>query len=247
MTLPFLKTLPQATHISRHMTFTVSMPTELACQAANYIASYNSAIYSINNITGSLQNVYRTFGNLAQDETIWKIPAKTLGYRKYYVKVTSVIENKRGTWSCDFGFIVGGETLLESRITGSSLVYQGIKEIVYLNGSDSYDPDVGPGNYDGMEFTWFCRRDNESFLGDPTSLPVVTPSSNQSADLGGCYGTGVGRLESSPMEKYSLGLDIDRMEGNAKYVIALLVKKGERSKWSEHSIFVKEEIDISLK
>ena len=247
VTLPFPTTLPQATHISRHLTFAVSMPTKLSCQASNYISSYDVAIYSINNVTGSFQNVHRVLGNLAQNETIWKIPAKTLPYGEYYVKVTSVIENRRGTQSSDFGFIVVGETPLVSKIAGPKLVYQGIKEIVYLNGSGSYDPDVGAENYERMEFTWLCRRDNESFIGDPTSLPVVVPSSNQSANLGGCYGTGVGRLESSPMDNYSVELDIDLMEGNTKYLLGLLVKKGERKTWSEHPIYVKEEIDIALK
>jgi hypothetical protein len=228
------------------MDFTVSMPTEITCQASNYIASYQATVYSIDNSTGSLQNSYTNFGNLLPEATVWKIPAKALQYGKYYVKVTSVIENNRGTQSSDFGFIIVGETPLVSKIAGSSLAYQGIKEIVYLYGSKSYDPDVGQGKYNGMEFIWICRRDNETFKGNPTSLPVVRPSSNQSVDLGGCYGTGIGRLESSEKGKYVIGLDIDKMKGDTRYVIVLVVKKGERSQRSEHSMYIKEEIDISL-
>lgn len=93
---------------------------------------------------------------------------------------------------------------------------------------------------------WLCRRPNETFPSDPTKLPLVSPNDAHGLDYGGCYGSGVGRLESTKEHQYVVGLDVDKMKGNTKYVVALVVKKQERATWSEQWLYVKEEIDISL-
>ena len=51
---------------------------------------------------------------------------------------------------------------------------------LYLDGSGSYDPDIGPSDKTGMYFEWYCRRVNESF-------PANYKTSDTSA---GCFKDG---------------------------------------------------------
>lgn len=218
------------------------MPTTLLCTNGTR-PFYSVYIYSINNVTAAFKQVYTTVG-LLSNRTTWIIPARALEFGMHYVKVTSWIPGHTGTNSVSWGLIRVGETKLIAIIISGNVTYQGMLDIFYLNGSQSHDPDLGPGIYEDMEFIWLCRRSNETFPNDPTTLPLVSPNDTQTGS--GCYGSGVGRLEPTKEQQYLVGLDVDKMAGNTQYVIALVVRKQERSTWSEQRLFVKEEIDISL-
>lgn len=207
--------------------------------------SYHVTLYSINNTTGAFQLVHSIYGIL-ESNTTWIIPAKALQYGIHYVKVTSHVAGHKGANSMIWGLILVGETKLISKITSRNVTFQGVREIFFLNGSESYDPDLGPGDYKDLEFIWLCRKANESFSGDPLTLPIVKPGTSQSSDYGGCYGNGLGRLEPTKERPYVVGLNVDKMNGDTQYAIALVVKKGERVTWATQHVYVKEEIDISL-
>ncbi|XP_048586151.1 polycystic kidney disease protein 1-like 2 isoform X1 [Nematostella vectensis] len=205
--------------------------------------SYNISMYSIESSGNFIKTLF-TEGRKYSD-FFYRIPANTLPYGLYYVKIAAEVNKIEGTSVNDYGFLEITKTPLVANISGSEQAFKGRGELLRLSGSFSYDPDVGQGNHSEMQFEWLCRRENETFPSNVTSLPVVRPSSS-SQDFGGCYGTGVGRLESSAKGNDVLELDVDRMIGNVDYVIALVVKKGSRSTWAYQVVKVMKEIDISL-
>ena len=56
----------------------------------------------------------------------------------------------------DYGFIEVVAAPVRAIIDGGSSVRWGSKEIVTVDGSLSYDADIGPGNNTGLNFTWLC-------------------------------------------------------------------------------------------
>ena len=56
-------------------------------------------------------------------------------------------------------YFVGGKSCIRKPdlvaiIDGGAEVIRGLNENITMNGSLSYDPDVGPGNHSGMNLTW---------------------------------------------------------------------------------------------
>ena len=204
-------------------------------------------VYAINKESGSF---FR--GALAEKTTKTdfpvRIPANLLSYGLYYFKVTGSIETVAGTTVDSLGYIEVTSTTLFVNITGKSRASQGFNKILTLNGSQSYDPDVGRGNYTGLNFMWLCRRVEETFSDNITSLPVVLPLSgfSGSSDLGGCYGTGIGKLRPRTEEPYILDLDVDKMKGDQDYVVKLILAKNGQKADTVHQLRIKKEIQLSI-
>lgn len=126
--------------------------------------------------------------------------------------------------SSTLGFFTITKSPLIADILGGNKVTRGKGSVITLDGSASSDPDVGPGNHSSMQFTWLCKKQQEHFPGGSlSSLPVVTllPGPGR----GGCFGTGVGKLNSSAKV---VQLDTSQMVVGESYDVKLVVKKDDR-------------------
>ena len=243
------KDFAKPTKMKRSENFKFQVDFEVNCRGSSVIRIvYNIETYGIDSNSGSYKRKEYIIGTTVGDlnETII---GKRFDYGLYYVKLSGSIEGKDETRVNSFGYVEVTSTALVANITGDTQASQGINKIVTLNGSQSHDPDVGKGYYSGIIFSWFCRRDYEHFPNDTVSLPVVRPSSGPtkvSPDQGGCYGTGVGTLESRPGASYIVDLDIDKMKGDQGYVIVLVMTKRGLTITAAHRLRLKEEIHLQI-
>lgn len=201
-------------------------------------------MYSIDLISGSFRKEGPLKIGSTVGDVVHTIRAQSLSYGLYYYKVTGNIERHAGTAANSFGFIAVTSTALVVNITGQMRASQGINKILALNGSQSYDPDVGKGDYTGINFTWLCRRAEEEFPNDTSSLPMLLPGSQE--DLGGCYGGGLGKIKPRTEAPYILDLDVDKMKGNQNYIIKLVMTKRGQTVSAVHGLHIREEITLNI-
>ena len=99
----------------------------------------------------------------------------------------------------DKGYIMILLSPLVVMISGETEITRGNKQIFTLNGSESYDPHVGPGKLVSLTFHWLCRKSHETFpTENPFEIPVLSiPLNGTHASDAGCFGTGIGKLESN--------------------------------------------------
>ena len=122
------------------------------------------------------------------------------------------------------GFFDITKSPLIADISGGNKVTRGKGSIIKLDGSLSRDPDVDPGDLSSMQFIWLCKKRQESFPNvSVASVPVITPSSGPG--IGGCFGTGVGKLSSSDAK---VDLVTIAMVVGEFYDVKLIVKKDDR-------------------
>ena len=118
------------------------------------------------------------------------------------------------TWSFDYGFLKVVKGPVRAIIDGGSKVRWSSSKAVTVDGSLSYDADIGPGNHTGVNFTWSCYDPVKNF-----SL------SND------CFGSFVGESNLTAVR-----IDPKRLTfGNKTYVLRLTVSKDDRSDFAEMS------------
>ena len=210
---------------------------------------FSSEMFAIDLISGSLRIVVIRIGaTVKYIETT--IQENKFDYGHYLFMIRGKIEGRAATETSSFGYIEVTSTDLVANITGARRASQGLNETLTLNGSLSHDPDEGPGKYSGLEFTWFCRRNNEKFPNNITALPYVFPQSGSTSllgkDLGGCYGTGVGKLKPRDSMPYIVDLNVDQMKGDQDYVIKLIMRKRGLRAYAVHLLRIKEEIHLKI-
>ena len=125
----------------------------------------------------------------------------------------------------DYGYVLLQPSPV-AKISGFFFATKGEGNIT-LNGSLSYDPQGRP-----LNFTWFCRRNSETFP-ENNSLQVVDVPNGNSSVSGGCYGYGPGRL--SVVESI-LVVDVDKLEEGQTYVYKLVVSNGVTSSKALHQL-----------
>ena len=154
----------------------------------------------------------------------WNLPRRQLDYGRYFVDFRVAIASRPLVASSALGFFMITKSPLIADILGGNKVTRGKGSVITLNGSASSDPDVGPGNHSSMQFTWLCKKQQESFpSGSLSSLPVVTLLSGPGS--GGCFGTGVGKLNSSAKV---VQLNTSQMVVGESYDVKLVVIKDDR-------------------
>ena len=87
----------------------------------------------------------------------------------------------------------------------------GSAETVTVDGSLSYDGDIGPGNHDGVEFTWYCRE------------AIENGSVNN--DCFGAFVDGANAL--------AVSIDTSVLDIGKTYVLCLNVSKDVRNAFAE--------------
>ena len=172
----------------------------------------------------------------------------TIGPRKlslgfHYIRFVAEMRREEGTRAYDYGYIRIVLPDLEPIVSGPSSIVKG-SGLMVLNGEKSFDPNVdGPSRYQGLNFTWYCRRENEDYS-NISSLPVNLPM-GRSRDKGGCFGLGPGRLSTRTKQ---LILDPAEMKAKLHYVVDLVVNKGERtSRFGSHRFYVISALQFFIK
>ena len=113
--------------------------------------------------------------------------------------------------SFNYGFVEVVTAPVRAIIDGGSSVRWGSVEIVTVDGSLSYDVDIGPGNHTGLNFAWSCLDSNASMSSD-------------------CFGSFVGGGNS-----ISTTIDPGQLKARNTYVLRLTVFKDERNASAEMS------------
>lgn len=159
-------------------------------------------------------------GTLVSQGTEWTIKRRSLNAGIYQIKFTASYTIGDPAFphtltAFDFGFIVVIPAPVKAIIDGGSSVRWGSVDNVTVDGSLSYDGDIGPGNYSGLNFAWSCLH-----LEDNTSL------SND------CFGSFVGHVNAIST---SITIDPGQLVVGKSYVLTLTVSKDERSSIAEMS------------
>ena len=153
---------------------------------------------------------------VSQGTAQWNINRRSVPSGNYLVTFTVSIRvgdpaSSETLKAFDYGFIKVIAAPLRAIIDGGSSVLWGSRDAVTVDGSLSYDGDVGPGNSSGLKFTWSCYR-----LGDNTSV-----SNN-------CFGSFKGDVTLTSIEIIPRGLKIRN-----PYVLRLTVSRDDRSHFAE--------------
>ena len=157
-----------------------------------------------------------------------------------YLSVVVVQSGNQTEKIYDKGYIKILLSPLVGIISGETEITRGNKQIITLNGSQSYDPHVGPGKVDSLAFHWLCRKLHEVFPKEnPLEIQNVSiPLDSTNVTGGGCFGTGIGRLESTePVVVLNASI-----MGNitTSYVFKLVVTKDVRSSTDTKTVHVVE-------
>ena len=150
----------------------------------------------------------------------------------------------------DKGYIIIRPLPLVAIISGETEITRGNNQNIILNGSESYDPHVVSGSLDTLTFYWLCKKSDEEFLAEnPLEIQVVPISliGSEASDGGGCFGTGIGRLEST---EPVVVLNASAMQNSsASYVFQLVVAKDARTSSDRKTVHVVEGSppEVSLK
>ena len=113
----------------------------------------------------------------------------------------------------DFGFIEVIQAPVQAIIDGGSSVRWGSNEIVTVDGSLSYDGDIGPGNHTGLYFSWSCRDEDDD----------ATMSND-------CFDSFVGDVST---KSSAITIDPSKLEADKSYVLRLTVSKGDRHSFAD--------------
>ena len=156
----------------------------------------------------------------SQGTAEWTINRRSIPAGIYQVKFIATYtvgdpESPQILTSFDYGFIEVTVAPVRAIIDGGSSVRWGSKEIVTVDGSLSYDADIGPGNNSGLQFAWSCVY-NASVSDD-------------------CFGSFVGQINSL---SNIVSLDPKKLTNGTSYVLRFNVSKDTRHSVAEISFEV---------
>jgi len=158
---------------------------------------------------------------VSQGTTEWTIDRRSIPSGIYQVKFTASYTIGDPVFSqtltaFDYGFIEVTAAPIQAIIEGGSSSLWGSTEIAIVNGSLSYDGDIGPGSYTELSFAWSC----------------LVPGDNVSVS-NDCFGSFVGQIASS-----IISIDTSKLELGKTYVLKLVASKDERTSSAEMSFEV---------
>ena len=114
---------------------------------------------------------------------------------------------------------------------------------IMLSAEKSFDAGRRRFGTRGLQFTWFCRLADESFL-DVTERYAVDDSFGRVKTNTGCFGYGPGKLTSRDKV---LVLNITDMVESKKYIFRLVVYKDDRNASAVYELAVKPLASISVR
>lgn len=169
------------------------------------------------------------------------ITPKRLSPGLYYVRLIAVMNKEEGAINYDYGFLKVELPDLVAKIRGVIKAVKGTGTII-LDATDSYDPHEPTLKDQGIVFTWLCRREDEDFS-NMESLPIDY-SYGREKILGGCFGYGVGELNSTGP---TVEIDINKMISQNTFVFMVIVQKENRSSTANHTLRVESSISFSIR
>ena len=159
---------------------------------------------------------------VAQGTTWWSINRRSIPAGLYivyfnasYQVETSGISDTKVLEASDYGFIKVIKAPLFAVIYGGSTVRWGSQVTSSVNGSFSYDGDIGPGSKRGLQFSWSCRRSDETAF---------------SSD---CYSSFTDGANSAVVT-----IDAARLQVKETYELRLTVSADERTSYAQMNIEV---------
>ena len=159
---------------------------------------------------------------VSQGTTEWTINRRSISAGIYQVKFTASYtvgepEFSRTLTAFDYGFIEVIAAPIQAIIDGGSSSRWGSTEIAIVNGSLSYDGEVGPGSYTELSFAWSC----------------LDPGDNVSVS-NDCFGSFVDEQIASS----TISIDTSKLEISKTYVLKLVASKDERTSSTKMSFEV---------
>lgn len=150
--------------------------------------------------------------------TEWQIGRRSIPAGIYLVRFTASFKvgdsaAPRTVQAFNYGFIEVIPGPLRAIIDGGSSVRWGSPETVTVDGSLSYDGDIGAGNHTGVGFVWSCREKNEEY----------TVSND-------CFGAFVDGAKT-----VNVRIDTGKITSGKTYVLRLNLSKDVRSSFTEMS------------
>lgn len=165
------------------------------------------------------------------------IPPHSLPYGTIKLRLTAtmkyIVDDISGH---SIGYINVLSADLKAEIFGGDFRTVSSLRPVVINGSISKDPDIGRGNFSGIQFYWFCRRVSESFPEDTEERPPVKfRKVSLHYGNGGCEGSGPRMLNYSAPE---LVIAPGMLREEEKYVIKMVIRKDTREATFEQTLQV---------
>ena len=153
---------------------------------------------------------------MSQGTTEWIIKKRSVSAGIYQVKFTASVtvgnpSAPRILHAFDYGFIESIPGPLRAIIDGGNSVRWG-SENVTVDGSLSYDGDIGPGTHTGINFSWSCR-DKESISYD-------------------CFGA----FSNKTINATVIRLDTSKLSAGKTYVLRLILTKENRRAFAAMSV-----------
>lgn len=154
---------------------------------------------------------------MSEGTTEWIISKRSVPGGIYLVKfIASVTIGNPAASSTlqafDYGFIESIRGPLRAIIDGGSSVRWRSTENVTVDGSLSYDGDIGPGTHTGINFSWSCK-DKESISYD-------------------CFGA----LSNKTINATVIRLDTSKLSAGKTYVLRLILTKENRRAFATMSV-----------
>ena len=169
------------------------------------------------------------------------IEPRTLSPGLYYFRLDAEMAEEEGTINSDFGFLEVVLPDIVAKIRGENIAVKGTGKII-LDASDSYDPYEKNLKDQGLVFTWLCRREEEDF--SSVQLLPIDQSNGRDKVLGGCFGYGVGALNTT---EPTIEIDISGMISQSSYVFKVIVQKDNRSSSANHSLLIASSISFAIR
>ena len=233
--------------LSSYFTFETNIEVRCAqiwARNMSWMLASPSLNYSDAILNGTIVSTNTSEWTLSDDH----LPFAHILHALYFI--FTIVQGDRNTTEnvYDKGYVIIRPSPLVAIISGETEITRGNKQNIILNGSKSYDPHVGPGALETLTFYWLCKKSNEEFpTENPLKIQVVSVTLNGSGSDGGCFGTGIGRLESNDPV---VVLTSSVMENtNASYVFQLIVTKDARTSSDKKTVHVVEGSppEVSLK
>lgn len=205
VTIPHVRKDPsKATTVKfrRSYIFETLLPT-VGCPQATYEWRIHSA--------GKQPLTFHQNFTLVSRQPKWVMKRKSFLPGLYLVKVFVMFSDKT---NYDYGFLRIIPSGLIARIDGGNEIKLSHGALIKLDASLSYNKDFGRGNHTGLNFTWYCTKNNESFTSNTDHQQVMV---NGSA----CFENGTIKLLSNGMITY---VDSQNMVAGLTYTFTLIVK-----------------------
>lgn len=203
---------------------------EVNCEASSII-EYDWKVYIVEQGQNFLDYIYTEYPvySISTSEFNILFPPLTFVPGHYKISLNASITGIPGLFSEDFTYLNIQKTPLVIGMFGGNARAIGYDTMFVLNAKDySYDLDVvDKTNKTGITFEFRCRKSNEDYPEqlEQISIPTVEESYNLTR-IGGCFGTGIGKLSGiyGKLELNSLLLEPD-----SENIFEILMTKDSRT------------------